>query len=102
MDFGEALDHALAGRMLSVHDATGRAVSGTARLADGDSAWSFLPETEWDVGEYVLRVDNALEDVAGNNVARVFDVDPGAGDGTVARLDRDAVTRVRFRIVGST
>jgi hypothetical protein len=33
----------------------------------------------WRAGVYVLRVEAALEDLAGNNVARVFDADRRAG-----------------------
>lgn len=99
--FGEALDHALAGRMLSVRDATGRLVPGSARLTDGDSAWSFAPATDWKAGDYTLRVDNALEDVAGNNVARVFDLDRRANGDSTSRVDRSASTTVTFRIVAT-
>jgi hypothetical protein len=77
--FGEALDHALAQRMVAVMQGRGSGVEGRVELADGDSVWSFFPTTGWRAGVYVLRVEAALEDLAGNNVARVFDADRRAG-----------------------
>jgi len=95
--FGEALDHALATRMLAVFDETGRRVPGSMGLLPGDSSWQFTPERGWEPGDYTLRVEAALEDVAGNNVARVFDADmvqPNVGSG---QTTADTV-RVRFRV----
>jgi hypothetical protein len=76
--FGEALDHALARRMIAVQR-RGSRVEGRATLAGGDSVWHFLPITAWAQGVYDLWVDPALEDLAGNSVARVFDADRRRG-----------------------
>jgi hypothetical protein len=73
--FGEALDHALARRMISVADSNGRPIAGSARLAEGDSIWVFSPSAAWVAGKHALRVKSELEDVAGNNLGRLFDVD---------------------------
>ena len=93
--FGEPLDHALASRMLSVQDASGRPVAGAAVLAEGDSVWTFAPSAAWSTGAYTVRVDSALEDVAGNNISRLFDVDRRAsGD----QLDGAPIRTVPFRV----
>jgi hypothetical protein len=84
VSFGEPLDHALATRMLSVSDARGTVVVGSARLGDGDSIWTFSPRAAWTAGAYTLRVDAALEDIAGNSVARLFDVDRRASSAQTA------------------
>lgn len=96
--FGEALDHALAQRMLTVQG-RGSRVEGRVELADGDSVWNFFPSAAWDPGGYVLRVDPALEDLAGNSVARVFDADrrrsaPGTDIGARAGASRTVEFRV--------
>jgi hypothetical protein len=78
--FGEVLDHALASRLLTVHDSTGRRVSGVVTLADDDRSWRFVPDAPWHAGAHELHVDTALEDVAGNSVTRPFDADRKAGD----------------------
>jgi len=94
--FGEPLDHALASRMVSVHDSSGRPLAGSAQIAEGDSVWTFAPSAAWTAGTYTLHVDRALEDVAGNNISRLFDVDRPAGNDT---LDGAPVRTVPFRIL---
>ena len=96
--FNEALDHALAQRMVTV-EGRRSSVEGRVELADGDSVWTFFPTTAWGAGVYILRVDAALEDVAGNSVARVFDADrrrgtPAAEIGAGAGASRTVEFRV--------
>jgi hypothetical protein len=76
--FTEALDHALARRMLTV-ESGGRTLEGRVTLGHSDRAWAFVPEAPWKAGTYSLRIDAALEDLAGNSVARVFDADRQRG-----------------------
>jgi hypothetical protein len=96
--FGESLDHALAARMVSVYDALGTRVPGTAQLAASDSVWLFTPERAWAAGEYTLHVDSALEDVAGNSVAHVFDADRGTDTSGSRTVEGESTRRVRFRV----
>ena len=96
--FGEPLDHALASRLLVVEDSIGAAVPGTVTVAEGDSAWTFQPTRDWTPGAYTLRVGGALEDLAGNNLVRVFDVDRRVDPGGVDRDVAGAVRTIRFRI----
>lgn len=99
VEFGESLDHALAARMLTVLDATGSAVPGSVQLGANDSVWVFTPQREWKPGAHVLRVGGALEDVAGNNIVRVFDVDRRLDSVGVDREVAGASRSVHFRIV---
>lgn len=74
--FGEPLDHAMLGRVLTVTDAVGEPVpAGTVQIDAGETRWRFRPEKTWQPGEYLLVVDAALEDLAGNSIARPFEVD---------------------------
>ncbi len=97
--FGEMLDHALASRLIEVVDARGLAVPGAVTLAANDSVWTFAPLSPWKSGEYSLRVDGALEDVAGNNIARVFDVDARRDSAAIERDVGGSTRSVRFRIL---
>ena len=98
VSFGESLDHALATGMLAVLDPDGERVPGSVALAEGDSTWTFAPALPWLAGDYSLRVGGALEDLAGNNVVRVFDVDRRVDSAGVDRDVAGATRTVRFRV----
>src|SRR5206468_5420932 len=76
----EPLDHALLARMLTVKRRSGRTdsvVSGHGLPDDQDRRWIFTPSDPWLASDYVVEVDTELEDLAGNNLRRLFDVMPG-------------------------
>ena len=98
VSFGEPLDHALATRMLAAFDPDGERVAGAVTLAEGDSTWSFTPALPWLAGDYSLRVGGALEDLAGNNLVRVFDVDRRVDSVGVDRDVAGATRTVRVRV----
>jgi hypothetical protein len=75
LTFPEPLDHALLGRVLNVVDASEEPVAGQGVPSDDGRSWSFLPESTWAAGSLAVHVDPQLEDLAGNNVARLFDAD---------------------------
>jgi hypothetical protein len=99
--FGEALDHALASRMIAVRDSSGRRVDGTVALDTRDERWSFTPLSAWAPGRYELRVDARLEDVAGNNLARVFDADRRGGAPPVETAEGTSPERTRVFTIPS-
>jgi hypothetical protein len=80
VEFGEALDHALSGRVLWVEDAEGKKTGGTATVREGESNWSWVPDQPWAAGEYQLVAESILEDLAGNSLDRPFEVTEEAGD----------------------
>jgi hypothetical protein len=98
VSFGEPLDHALAARMLTVLDAGGTPVPGSTALAEDDSVWTFTPAQPWVTGDYTLRVGGTLEDLAGNNVVRVFDVDRRIDSAGVDRDVAGTTRSVPFRV----
>ena len=75
MDFPEPLDHALLERVLVVKDADGNDVVGTVRIQNEELRWSFTPEQPWTPGAYQLEAEAILEDLAGNNLGRPFELD---------------------------
>ena len=70
IDFRESLDFALADRLLSV---TG--ISGTAAVEQNETRWVFKPDQPWITRKHELKIDLALEDLAGNRIDRLFDID---------------------------
>lgn len=72
---GYPLDHYLLQESLSVLTADGKSFKGKVTLGNKDRTWMFTPEVEWPSGKYKLRVAARLEDLAGNNLNKVFDRD---------------------------
>ncbi|MSO97843.1 MAG: hypothetical protein EXR11_06450 [Rhodospirillaceae bacterium] len=75
LDFPEPIDQALLERLIAVTDASGQAVRGAVNLDRGETRWMFTPELAWRNGSYLLVIPSTLEDLAGNMVGRLFDVD---------------------------
>jgi hypothetical protein len=74
----EPLDQALLQRWIWVEDATGARVAGQAEVVEQETRWVFAPARPWTPGRYVVRVEQGLEDRAGNRFDRVFDREAGA------------------------
>jgi hypothetical protein len=73
--FPYPLDHALLLRCLRVVDETGAPVAGSVATADNERTWRFTPTTAWRAASYRVLVASILEDLAGNSLARPFEVD---------------------------
>jgi hypothetical protein len=72
--FPEPLDRAMLARALTA-EVGGAAVAGRVEVGAGETLWRFVPEAPWPGGPIALRVDTELEDLAGNSIARPFEVD---------------------------
>jgi hypothetical protein len=77
--FPDPMDQALALRLIGVAESSGKAVGGAAALADGERRWTFTPRESWRRGSYRLVVQTTIEDLAGNNIGKPFDVDLSGG-----------------------
>ncbi len=73
--FPKPLDHALLERLLWVADGHGRKLLGTLAIEAQETVWRFTPDAAWEAGRYELVADTRLEDLAGNSIARPFEVD---------------------------
>lgn len=93
--FGEILDHALATRLITVEHPQGKAIAGSAGLTDFERTWQFRPHQAWEEGTYYVRIDNKLEDLAGNNLRRPFDRDLTRNEAAATEAD---YTVISFRI----
>ena len=72
--FPEPLDHGLLMRALGVRR-NGQPVPGDAAVSPGETGWSFTPSEPWQPGAYDLLALDILEDLAGNQIGRAFEVD---------------------------
>jgi hypothetical protein len=75
--FPEPLDRALLARLLSVRDSSGARIDGDIDVSARETRWAFAPRESWRRVPHALHVDTELEDLAGNNLRKLFDVAPG-------------------------
>jgi len=95
VDFFEPMDQALAVRVIRVVNAAGRWVAGVSALSDHERRWNFTPRESWAAGNHHLQVQNTIEDLAGNNIGKAFEVDLFEG---VQRRFTNGVVRLSFEV----
>ena len=61
--------------MVKIIDNAKNPIMGEITTLEEERIWCFTPADSWNKGEYFIDVDVNLEDLAGNNLRRVFDVD---------------------------
>ncbi|NRB51608.1 MAG: hypothetical protein HRU41_28305 [Saprospiraceae bacterium] len=73
VQFPEPLDFGPLQSGLWIEDAAGQVLDGDAAIGLEERSWSWTPTTSWRPSVYYLRIDPDLEDLAGNNLQRLFD-----------------------------
>jgi hypothetical protein len=72
---GEPLDFFLLQETVQIIDEKGNKVDGSLVIGSKETQLTFMPKKEWQPGKYSLQVASQLEDLAGNNLNKVFDRD---------------------------
>jgi hypothetical protein len=93
--FPESLDRALLDRLIAVRDDSDRPVTGDISVLSEETIWRFTPDAPWRAGMFRLVIGTELEDVAGNSIARPFEVD---AVGPISRRIASETVNVPFRI----
>ena len=75
LTFPKPMDQALAQRVIHVTTESGRRVQGQTTLQGEERHWTFVPDAPWPRGAHQLLVETTIEDLAGNNVGKPFEVD---------------------------
>jgi hypothetical protein len=75
VNFAEPMDEALSRRLIRVKSFSGEFLEGEISLHDGERQWSFRPGKPWRSGSHSLVIQTTIEDLAGNNIGKPFDVD---------------------------
>ncbi len=76
VDFGYSMDYALLLDGIVLTAPGGMQPEGRVEIGPEEKEWQFTPEKPWNPGKYTLRFSCDLEDLAGNNLDRVFDAPP--------------------------
>ncbi len=95
IEFPEPLDFGLLKVGLWVEDASGQVVGGEGKVGPGERSWHWIPNFAWTAGYYYLRIDEDLEDLAGNNLQRLFDTFIQENKGNVQQLP----TSLKFEVL---
>lgn len=82
VQFDEPMDRALALRLIGVRrgsDQNARRVDGEVVVDEQERRWMLQPVGPWTKGQHYLVVAATIEDLAGNNIGKTFDVELAAG-----------------------
>jgi hypothetical protein len=71
----ESLDYVLLKNAIRITDNQGNSINGIIETANNETALIFTPSSDWKTGDYTIEIESRLEDLAGNNLNRLFDKD---------------------------
>ncbi|MEZ4902431.1 MAG: Ig-like domain-containing protein [Spirosomataceae bacterium] len=75
ISLNESLDYILLQNTIEVINNEGNQVEGTISIQEKEKKVYFTPTHPWIRGAYILQIESRLEDLAGNNLNRLFDTD---------------------------
>jgi hypothetical protein len=75
ININEPLDYFLLKETIDIIDGNGNKVTGDLKIGNEETMFEFIPDKQWLPGQYRLQIASYLEDLAGNNLDRVFDRD---------------------------
>ncbi|MFI5152533.1 MAG: hypothetical protein ACHQET_04320 [Chitinophagales bacterium] len=73
--FHEPIDYLLLLNSFRFVDANGMRIFGQLALGKEECSMYFTPQEKWKSGNYTIQIESRLEDLAGNNLNRPFDID---------------------------
>ena len=93
--FPEPMDAALLQRLITAHSDMGEPLEGRISIRDAEHSWMFTPDEPWQKGIYRIEVATIIEDLAGNTLQSLFDVDLGDAPDSEIR-EAQTVASMRF------
>ena len=89
--FPEPLDHGLMDGLLAIVNPLGDTLEGSVEIGDAETRWLFVPAYPWETGNYELLAGSELEDLAGNALNGLFEVDVFEVDETRVRRETESI-----------
>jgi len=71
--FGEPMDFGSTQGRLSINQVNGIPVPGTWSFEANETVATFSPQGPWEAGDFFIIANTSIEDLAGNNLIRLFD-----------------------------
>lgn len=75
INFNEFLDYVSLINSLDIQDSSGKSLEGDFTIKANQKFALFVPSQEWNKGSYKVHCKPFIEDLAGNNLERLFDQD---------------------------
>jgi hypothetical protein len=75
IELHEPLDYVLLKNAVRILDNAGAVVNGVIDIEAEETILHFTPSVLWRPGDYTIEIESRLEDLAGNNLTRLFDKD---------------------------
>ena len=75
INFTESLDFFLLQETIRIADEKANNIAGQVKIINKETGIQFIPNNKWQAGKYTLQVQSVLEDLAGNNLNKLFDRD---------------------------
>lgn len=75
IDLPESMDHVLLEKALRLRGENRKQITGKLLVNEAGNSARFIPDLSWQKGQYILEIEAGLEDLAGNNLNRLFDED---------------------------
>jgi len=94
IEFDEFLDVILVNESIKITDENNESISGNLLTSKKGNNTLFIPAKPWGKGSYKILIGSKLEDLAGNNLNRLFDVDLE----TRGEVDTSVIKTISFRI----
>jgi len=93
LEFPESLDYGLLRSAIWVEEPSGEIMAGSLKIGPREKSWYWVPTKTWKAGLYTLKIDEDLEDLAGNNLQRLFDTFISK-----ASKEEEPISSIEFRI----
>ena len=75
INFNEALDYSLLNDVFLLLNNENEKFPGDWKIGFEEKSIQFIPVNEWEKGKYKIQIESRLEDLAGNNLYRLFETD---------------------------
>ncbi|MEQ8338743.1 MAG: hypothetical protein RIA62_15400 [Cyclobacteriaceae bacterium] len=96
ISFNEVLDYTSLMGSFNVLNSKGTQVDGVFHILPGEAGVEFIPEQAWHTGKYSIQVEWSVEDLAANNLNRLFDRDLKKDSSQIVESDKVIYFEIRY------
>ena len=98
ISFLEVLDFTSLLGSFKILDRDEQEIIGTYHILPGEMGIEFIPEHAWNAGQYTIQVEGSVEDLAANNLNRLFDRDLKKDSTQIVESDKSIYFEIQHPI----